>query len=326
MSPFPFLRTALALVLAAAAVLPAQAQAQSSAGRSIRFVVPFGPGGAGDLTARIVAQKMSESLGQPIVVDNKPGAGGVVANSAVAKAPPDGQTLLLLTNAVAVTASLFKTLPYDTMKDLAPVTTLGYFDMALVTAPDSRFKSLPELLAYARANPGRLNIGTINVGSSQNLVAQMFKSAAGIDAQVVPFNGTPAVVTALRGGSIDAAVEIVGPLIGQIRGNAVRALALMGEKRSSALPDVPTAGEAGVPRFGVSAWNGLGTTGGTPPAVVERLNKAANAALASPEVRKQLADLYVEARGSTPEQMATLLQSEIQRWSQVIEQAGIPKQ
>src|SRR4051812_41389654 len=150
MSRFPLLRAALALVLAAVAVLPAQAQTN---GRTIRFVVPFGPGGAGDLTARILAQKMSESMGQPIVVDNKPGAGGVVASSAVAKAPPDGQTLLLLTNAVAVTASLFKTLPYDTMKDLAPVTTLGYFDMALVTSPDSRFKSLPELLAYARANP-----------------------------------------------------------------------------------------------------------------------------------------------------------------------------
>ncbi len=316
------LRAVLALLLGVAAVAPVQAQ---SAARTIRFVVPFGPGGAGDLTARIVAQKMSESMGQPIVIDNKPGAGGVVATSAVAKAAPDGLTLLLLTNATAVTASMFKSLPYDTLKDLAPITTIGYFDMAVVASPDSPFKTLPELLAYAKANPGRLNIGSINVGSSQNLAAQMFKSGAGIDAQVVPFNGTPALVTALRGGSIDAAVEILAPMVTQIKGNALRALAVMGDKRTPDLPGVPTVAESGVPGFGVSAWNGMGTTGGTPPAIIERLNREANAALASPDVRKRLAELYVEARGSTADQMSKLLQSEIQRWSQVIDQAGIPR-
>jgi len=179
-----------------AAQAQTQLQAQTATGKTIRFVVPFGPGGAGDLTARIVAQKMSESMGQPIVIDNKPGAGGVVATNSVAKAPPDGLTLLLMTNSVAVTASMFKSLPYDTLKDLAPVTTLAYFDMVVATAANSRFKSLQEMLAYARANPGKLNIGSINVGSTQNLVAQMLKSSAGIDAQVVPFNGTPALVTA----------------------------------------------------------------------------------------------------------------------------------
>jgi tripartite-type tricarboxylate transporter receptor subunit TctC len=317
------IRAGLALLLGITALLPALAQ---STPRTIRFVVPFGPGGAGDLTARIVAQKMSESMGQPIVIDNKPGAGGVVATNSVAKAPPDGLTLLLMTNSVAVTASLFKSLPYDTLKDLAPITTLAYFDMAVVTGFNSRFKTLPELLAYARANPGRLNIGSINVGSTQNLAAQMFKSSAGIDAQVVPFNGTPAVVSALRAGDIDAAVEIVAPIVGQIKGNALRALAVMGDARTPDLPSVPTAAESGVPNFSVRGWNGMGAPAGTPPALISKLNREANAALASAEVRKSLMDLSLDVRGSTPEQMSKLLQTEIQRWSQVIDQAGIPRQ
>lgn len=303
-----------------------QTHAQTASGKTIRFVVPFGPGGAGDLTARIVAQKMSESMGQPIVIDNKPGAGGVVATNSVAKAPPDGLTLLLMTNSVAVTASMFKSLPYDTLKDLAPVTTLAYFDMVVVTASNTRFKSLPEMLAFARSNPGKLNIGSINVGSTQNLVAQMFKSSAGIDAQVVPFNGTPALVTALRSGDIDVAVEIVAPMMSQIKSGAVRGLAVLGGARSPDLPEVPTAAESSVPNFNVRGWNGMGAPGGTPPALIEKFNREANAALASPEVRKKLTDLSLDVRGSTPDQMAKLLQSEIPRWAQVIEQAGIPKQ
>jgi tripartite-type tricarboxylate transporter receptor subunit TctC len=303
-----------------------QIHAQTATGKTIRFVVPFGPGGAGDLTARIVAQKMSESMGQPIVIDNKPGAGGVVATNSVAKAPPDGLTLLLMTNSVAVTASLFKSLPYDTLKDLAPVTTLAYFDMVVVTASNTRFRSLPEMLAFARSNPGKLNIGSINVGSTQNLVAQMFKSSAGIDAQVVPFNGTPALVTALRSGDIDVAVEIVAPMMSQIKSGAVRGLAVLGGARSPDLPEVPTAAESSVPNFNVRGWNGMGAPGGTPPALIEKFNREANAALASPEVRKKLTDLSLDVRGSSPDQMAKLLQSEIPRWAQVIEQAGIPKQ
>jgi tripartite-type tricarboxylate transporter receptor subunit TctC len=231
-----------------------------------------------------------------------------------------------MTNSVAVTASMFKSLPYDTLKDLAPVTTLAYFDMVVVTSANSRFKSLQEMLAYARANPGKLNIGSINVGSTQNLVAQMFKSSAGIDAQVVPFNGTPALVTALRSGDIEVAVEIVAPMASQIKGGAVRGLAVLGGARTSDLPDVPTAAESGVANFNVRGWNGMGAPGGTPAALIEKFNREANAALSSPEVRKKLTDLSLDVRGSTPDQMAKLLQSEIPRWAQLIEQAGIPKQ
>nr|WP_256330817.1 tripartite tricarboxylate transporter substrate binding protein [Variovorax sp. YR266] len=303
---------------------PALAAPLSS--RPIRLVVPFGAGGVADLVARSVAQKMSESMGQSIVVDNKPGAGGVVASDTVAKAPPDGHTLLLMSNGNAVSVGLFKSLPYDTTKDFAPISTLGYFDMAVLTASNSKFKTFADLVAHAKAHPGQLNIGTINVGSTQNLAGELLKSSLGIDAQVVPFNGTPAVVTALRGGQVDVAVEILSPVLSQIEGKAMRALAVMGDKRSPSLPDVPTVAESGTPGFQVASWNALAAPAKTPPDVIARLNQEARAALASPEVKKRLQNLGVEPRGSTPQEQARLLDSEIQRWSAVIQRAGIPKQ
>jgi tripartite-type tricarboxylate transporter receptor subunit TctC len=203
---------------------------------------------------------------------------------------------------------------------------LGYFDLAVLASAEGRFKSLAELLAYARANPGKLNIGTITVGSTQNLAGELFKSSLGIDAQVVPFNGTPAVVTALRGGQIDVAVEILAPVMAQVGGKVLRALAVMGEHRAAGLPDVPTVAESGAPGFQVASWNALAAPAKTPPEVVARLNKEANAALASPEVRKRLQDLGVEPKGSTPQQQAQLLDAEIKRWSAVIQRAGIPQQ
>ncbi|MDQ0570633.1 tripartite-type tricarboxylate transporter receptor subunit TctC [Variovorax paradoxus] len=314
-----------ALALAALA-LCASANAQPASTKPIRLVVPFGPGGVADLTARTVAQKMSESMGQSIIVDNKPGAGGVVASDTVAKAPPDGLTVLLMSNGNAVSVGLFKHLPFDTVKDFAPVSTLGYFDMAVVTAADSRFKTLQELLAHAKAHPGTVNIGTINMGSTQHLAAELFKRSTGIDAQVVPFNGSPALITALRGGQIDAGVEILAPILGQISGKSVRPLAVMGAKRSFALPDTPTVAESGTPNFRVASWNALAVPAKTPPAVIARLNKEANAALAAPEVKERLRQLGVEAQGSTAQQQADLLRDEIQRWSEVIRLAGIPKQ
>jgi tripartite-type tricarboxylate transporter receptor subunit TctC len=317
---------AAALLMALATLAGATAQAQPLSSRPIRLVVPFGPGGVADLTARSVAQKMSESMGQSIVVDNKPGAGGVVAADTVAKAPPDGHTLLLMSNGTAVSVGLFKSLPYDTVKDFAPVSMLGYFDIAVLVPESSKFKTLQDLVAHAKAHPGTLNIGTINTGSTQFLAGELFKTALGIDAQVVPFNGTPGVVTALRGGQVDAAVEILAPVLSQVTGKALRVLAVMGEKRSPNLPEVPTVAESGAPKFNVASWNALAAPAGTPKDVLARLNKEANAALASPEVKKRLQDLGVEPRGSTPEQQAALLASEIKRWSAVIQQAGIPKQ
>jgi tripartite-type tricarboxylate transporter receptor subunit TctC len=293
--------------------------------KPIRLVVPFGAGGVADLTARTVAQKMSESLGQPIVVDNKPGAGGVVAGDAVAKAEPDGYTLLLMSNGTAVSAGLFKSLPFDAQRDFAPISTMGYFDLAVLASPNAPYKTMADLLAYAKANPGKLNVGTINIGSTQNLAAELLKTRAGVDFLVVPFNGTPALTTALRGGQIDVAVEILGPMMGQVQSKAIRALAVLSDTRASQLSDVPTLMQSGVKDFDVSSWNALAAPAKTPKDVIARLNKEVQAAVNSPDVKKKLYELNVEARGSTPEKLGELLASEIKRWSDVIAKANVPK-
>ena len=317
-----------ALILMAAAALPVTVLRAQPAfpARGLRIVVPFGAGGVGDLTARVVAAGLADRLGQTVLIENRPGAGGVVAAESVARAEPDGHTLFLMSNGTAVTAGLFKSLPFDTVKDFAPVSTLGFFDIAVVAHPDAPFKTFAELLAYARANPGRLNIGSINIGSTQNLAAELFKSSADMDAQIVPFNGTPNLVGALRGQQVDAAVEILGPALTQIQAGAFRALAVTGQKRSTVLPEVPTAVEQGVKGFVASSWNALAVPSKTPRDVVARLNKDINAALAKPDVRKKLADLNIDPDGSTPEQAAELLAADIKRWGAVIERANIPKQ
>ncbi len=302
------------------------ALAQPLSNRPIRIVVPFGPGGVADLTVRVVAQKMSDNMGQPIIIDNKPGAGGVVAGDTVAKATPDGHTLLLMSNGSAVSVGLFKSLPFDTVNDLAPISTLGFFDIAVVAPADSKFKSITDLMAFAKANPGKLNVGSIAVGSTQNLAAELFKTSAGINVQVIPFNGTPAVITALRGGQIDAAVEILAPVLPQIEAKALTALAVMGDKRADVLPNVPTVKESGVPNFNATSWNALAAPAKTPADVIARLNKEVNTAVNSPDVKKRLAELNVEARAGTPKQMADLLSADIKRWGAVIDKAGIPKQ
>lgn len=312
--------------LAVALLVAHAATAQTFPSKPIRIVVPFGAGGVADLTARVVAQKLSESLKQPVVIDNKPGAGGVVAGDTVAKAEPDGHTLLLMSNATAVSAGLFKALPFDPVRDFAPVSTLGFFDIALIVPADSKFKTLAELLAHARAHPGQLNLGSINIGSTQNLAAELFKTTSGADLQIVPFNGTPAVITALRGGQIDAAVEILGPVLPQINVKALRALAVTGEQRAAVLPAVPTAKESGLPSFVASSWNALAAPAKTPKDVMARLNKEVVAAVNDPDVKKKLRDLNVQARSSSPEQAAELLASEIKRWGEVISRAKIPKQ
>lgn len=309
-----------------AAVLPGLSAAQAFPSKPLRIVVPFAAGGAGDLTARIVGAELSASLGQPVTIENRPGAGGVVAASTVARADPDGHTLFLMSNGTAVTASLYASLPYDTLKDLAPVSTLGTFDLAVLVPAESPFKTLGELVAFAKANPNKLNIGSINIGSTQNLAAELFKSSADIDAQVVPFKATPELIGALRGKQVDVGVEILGPALTQIRAGAFRALAVTGQKRSSVLPDVPTAVETGVKGFQASSWNALAVPGKTPRPIIDRLHKDIVAVLAKPDVRKKLADLNIDADPSTPDEAAALLASDIKRWGAVIDRAGIPKQ
>lgn len=332
MTPLPIPKLKKLLWSAAFAVLASLSlqtvQAQSFPNKSIKIVVPNAAGGAADLTARAVGQKMAESLGQSVVIDNKPSAGGVVAGDLVAKAEPDGYTVLLISSGTAVSASLFKTLPFDTLKDFAPVGTLATFDLAIVVNEAGRFKTLADLLAYGKANPGKLNIGTPNIGTTQNLAAELFKVSAGIEAQVVPFNGTPPVITALRGGEIDAAIDILGPLMAQISAKAIRPVAVLGDKRAAQLPDVPAARESGgaLAAFNVSSWNGLAVPAKTPKDVIVRLNREVNAALNLPDIKKRLLDLNLVASGGTPEHAAEVLANDIKRWADVIARANIAKQ
>ncbi|WP_436190713.1 tripartite tricarboxylate transporter substrate binding protein [Pseudorhodoferax sp. LjRoot39] len=317
-----------AAAMAATGLLPQNAAAQAFPGKPLKLVVPNAAGGAADLTARTVGQKLADALGQPVVIDNRPSAGGIVAGEAVARSPADGHTLLLVSSGTAVSAALFKSLPFDTQKDFAPVSMLATFDLGIVVAQDNRFKTLAELVAYAKANPGKLNIGTPQIGTTQNLAAELFKSTAGIDAQIVPFNGTPPVITAVRGGQLDAMLDILGPLMSQISGKALRPLAVLGAKRTALLPDTPAARETGgsLANFDVASWNGLAVPAATPKDVVARLSKETNAALALPDVKQKLLDLSLIAQGSTPEQLAGQLDREIKRWGEVIVRANIPKQ
>jgi tripartite-type tricarboxylate transporter receptor subunit TctC len=295
--------------------------------KPMRIVVPFGAGGVADLTARAVAQKLSTNLVQPVVIDNRPGAGGIVAAELVAKAEPDGHTLLLMSNGTAVSAGLFKSLPFNPRTDFAPVSLLGLFDIAIVVPEASAHKTLAELIAFGRANPGKLNIGTINIGSTQHLAAELLRTQANLIAQIIPYNGTPAVINALRGGQIDVVVEILGPLKPQINAKAVRLLGVMGAKRPQDLPQVPVVRELpGLSGFNVSSWNALAAPGKTPQAVVERLSAEVAKVLAEPEMVQRLAGFNVQAQASTPTQLAQLLDADIKRWSEVIQKAGIPQQ
>jgi tripartite-type tricarboxylate transporter receptor subunit TctC len=295
--------------------------------KPLRIVVPFGAGGVADLTARAVAQKLTDNLGQPVVIDNRPGAGGIVAAELVAKADPDGHTLLLMSNGTAVSAGLFKALPFNPRTDFAPVSLLGLFDIAIVVPETSPHKTLAELVNFGRANPGKLDIGTINIGSTQHLAAELLRTQANLIAQIVPYNGTPAVINALRGGQIDAVVEILGPLKPQIHAKAVRLLGVMGASRPKDQPQVPVVRELpGLSSFNVSSWNALAAPGKTPQSVVNRLSAEVAKVLAEPEMVQRLAGFNVQAKASTPTQLAQLLDADIKRWSEVIQKAGIAQQ
>jgi tripartite-type tricarboxylate transporter receptor subunit TctC len=307
-------------------VVSMSAGAQNYPEKLVKIIVPFGAGGVADLTVRLVAQKMSTSMKQPIIIENRPGAGGIVAADTVAKAAPDGYTLLLISNATAVSANLFKKLPYDTMKDFAPISTLGYFDLALLVNNKLPVKSVAELIAYGKAHPGKLSIGTINRGSTQNLAAELFTSMAGLDAMIVPYKGSPEVLTATTTGELNASVEILSPALPQIKAGNVRALAVTSNKRFAGLPNVPTVAESGLPNYQATSWNGLSAPAGTPKPVIDRLNKEINAAVASPEIKARLLELGIAAQGGTPESTKELLASDIAKWGAVITKAKIEKQ
>ena len=315
-----------ALYASVSAQAPSTRSGQDYPERPIRLIVPFGPGGVGDITARVVAQKMTASLGQQIVVDNRPGAGGIVASEIVAKAAPDGYTLLLLNNAHAVSMSLFRSLPYDTMRDFAPISSIATFSIVLLVNTNSPIKSVKELIASAKASPGKLNVGTIQIGATQHLSSELFRSMAGLDWVHVPYPNTGAVLTGLRGGAVQVVFEFIAPVVGQVKAGAVRALAVSTRTRFAGLPDIPTVHEAGVPGYEVMSWNGLGAPSATPKAVIGRLHRAVAEALAQPDVKQRFAELAVDTRPDTPEGFRKLVASEITKWGKVIDTAKIPKQ
>ncbi len=300
--------------------------AQGFPSKPIRLLVPFGAGGVADITARLVTPKMAEGLGQPVVVENKPSAGGVVAAQEVAHAAPDGHTVLLVSNGNAVSKALFKSLPYDPEKDFAMVSTLGFFPLVILADPKSSLASVAAAIAEAKKNPGRMNIGTIGIGSTQNLAAELFRSSAGIDVQIVPYKATGEVIAAAKSGDIALAFEILAPVLAQIRSGGLRPLAVTSAKRFAALPDVPTAAESGLAGYDVSSWNGFAVPAKTPPTVIARLQREVARAVADPEVQKRFAELGVEGRSSTPEALQKFFAAESRRWAGVIEAAKIPKQ
>ena len=317
------------LLLASAATVfwPTGAMAaEKFPSKAIRIVVPNAPGGAADITSRAVGEHLARTLGQPVVIENKPGAGGVVAGQTVASAAPDGHTLLLISSGSAVSQALFKSLPFDTLKAFTPVATLATFDLVIVANEGGNYKSLGDLVNQARSHPGKLNLGTPNIGTTQHLAAELFKSAAGLDLQVVPFKGTPDVITAIRSSQLDAGLDILSPLLAQIQGQALRPLAVTGARRSRLLPDVPTAQEAGVKGLNAASWNGLAVPAKTPPAIVERLNKAVNAALADAGVRQKLEALNLDPHPGSARDAAEMLSGDIRRWSDVIAKAKIERQ
>lgn len=321
---------AMALSFAAAAVLSCAASAQNSAqnfpSKPIRFLLPQAPGGVADITARLVTQKMSESLGQQIIIDNRPSAGAIVAAEAAAKSAPDGYTLFLTGAGTAASVSLMKSLPYDLLRDFAQVSTMGFFDLVLLTSNDSKLNSVRDVIAYAKSNPGKLIIGSINIGSTQNLASLMFKSMAGIDAQVVPYKATPAMVTSVRGNEIHTGIEIIAPVLTQIKAGAIKALAVTSAERVKALPNVPTIAESGVPGYQASSWNGVSVPAKTPRAIIDRLNKAFAVAINSPDVKQKLEELGITPRAMSPDDTRKLMVSYVEKWRKVIEAAHIEKQ
>jgi tripartite-type tricarboxylate transporter receptor subunit TctC len=307
-------------------LFPLVGLAQGYPTKPVRIVLPFGPGGIADITTRTIAPKLSDGLGQQVVVENMPGAGGIRAAETVARAEPDGHTLLLLTNGNAVSQALFKSLPYDPVNDFAMISTVGYFSMVIVTRPESSAKTLQEAIAMAKANPGKMNIGTITPGGTQHLAGELFRSTAGIDALVVPHKTTGEVIVAARNGNVDLAVDFIAPLLANIKSGALRALAVTAGKRFPGLPDVPTAIEAGVAGYDVASWNAMAAPAKTPRAVVDRVNAELRKAIAAPDVQKRFEELGVEGRTSTPEQLRDFFIAESKRWSRVVETAKIPKQ
>ncbi len=314
------------LGLAVPAAVPAMAQ-QAFPNQPLKLVIPLAAGGVGDTTARLVAEMMGDKLGQRIVIENIPGPGGNAAARAVLQQPADGHTMMLLTNGTAIGVTLLKTMSYNPVKEFEPVAKFGYFEFFFATRGDGPHKTMAELIASAKANPGKLNVGTTTTGSTQHLTALLLKSTAGIEFQWVPFKTTPDLLIALIRGDIDMTVEAYSALKGNADDGKIRILAASSAARSPAAPAIPGARESGAgDAMDVVAWNGVFVKAGTPPAAISTLNKAAADALSDTRLKQRLLDLGITAEAGTPKQMGDLLQSEIARWAKVIEANKLQQQ
>ncbi|XAH24210.1 tripartite tricarboxylate transporter substrate-binding protein [Xylophilus sp. GW821-FHT01B05] len=317
------LRGAAALSLAA---MGAAARAGDYPSRPLMLLIGYAPGGAGDIMTRRLAQKMSENMGQPVIVENRVGAGGVVATTLAAKAKPDGYTLLLTGNGPAISSILFKNAPYNLRRDFLHVSSIASFDPVFIVDGQSRFNSIADLLAYAQTHPGQLSIGTASIGTTQQLAAEMFRSLSGIDAVIVPYKSNGDILAALRARDVQVAVDILPPLVAQITAKSVKALAVTSSKRFPGLPEVPTLAESGLPGFEASSWGGISVPAHTPAAIVERLAREIQLAVASPEFRVPLQNMGFVAQACSPTEMTARTNRDIAKWTAVIEKAGIQQQ
>jgi putative tricarboxylic transport membrane protein len=317
----------LPLLTALAFAAPAPADAQSGyPNKPVRILVPYGPGGVADTTARLLAQKLNDRLRQPFIIENRPGAGGILASQAGATAPPDGYTLTLTGNGTAISKSLFKTLPYDVLRDFASVSVMAWLDLTIATKADGPLKTVKDIVEAAKRNPGKLNFGTIAPGSTQHLSAVLFMLTGDIKVTMVTFRTTPDLVTALLRGDVDVGFDYLAGLHAQLNSQQLRAVASTGEKRSPSTPDVPTVQESGMPDYVVTSWNAVSAPAGTPNDVVQFLSKEIREALKSPDIQAKALQFGLDARGTTPEEMQARMRADIEKWGAVIEKAGLEKQ
>jgi tripartite-type tricarboxylate transporter receptor subunit TctC len=318
-------RGALFAIPAAAlwlAMSPAQAAWPD---KPIKIVLPFGAGGVADVTSRIMADKLSEKLGQRVVIENMPGPGGISAARAVTTAAPDGYTMGLITNGTAISVAAFNSLPFDPVKDFEMVSMLGQFDLVFVVNAKSDYKTLGDFVKAAKANPGKINIGTIAVGGTQNLGAELLKSVANVNVVIVPYKASPDIVVALLRNDVQMLVEFPPAVKGQVASGDLRILAASSPKRSPLMPNIPTVQEAGVAGYDVTSWNGVFAPKGTPKEAVEGMRKAMTEVLAMKDVKEKFAAVGVEAKSSSGEELMKQLKADITKWDEVMKKAGIPK-
>src|SRR3954463_1134364 len=299
--------------------------AQGFPAKPLKLVTPFPPGGSGDVIARLIAQKLSENMGQPVVVDNRAGAGGLTGTDYAAKQPPDGYTLVLITGAYPVQAAMLKQMPFDPLADVAMVSLLTSYPFVISVRTDSPFRSLGDLIAAAKANPGKLNYPSSGIGTVHHLSGELFNALAGTQLTHVPYRGGSAPLTELLGGRADVLFEAMTLSIGQIQAGKLRPLAVTSRERWKALPDTPAAYET-LPGYEVNSFIGLGVTGGTPAPILERLNAAVRKALAQPDIHNRLVELGGEPRASSPEEMRSFITSEMEKWKKVVAARSIEKQ